>query len=144
MKKRYRNIAFLTELLINIFVFSISCAILVGLFGSAGIMARKTREKSFAGTETYALLEMVRAQGAEGLVGAEERGDGTFACYYDEKWGRTSAEGAAYEIEVAIAPVKTAGGTLSSVVAVCHTVGGEEIFRLETSVYHPEQGGGAA
>ncbi|MDL2254508.1 type II secretion system GspH family protein [Ruminococcaceae bacterium OttesenSCG-928-I18] len=143
MRNRYRNVAFLAELLINILVFSISCAILAGLFGQAGKLARETREKSFASQEIYSLFETLRARGPEGITQAQPDGQDGYALHYDEQWNPAGGENAAYIIHLYTTDNDTGAGVLREVTAHASNNQGEEICTLTTKTYHQGEGGGA-
>lgn len=141
MTNRYRNVAFLAELLVNILVFSISCAIMVGLFGQASKMARETREESFATQEIYALFETIRLRGPGAVEGAAPTAAGGLQCYYNEDWTRTDKENAAYTIELSLDEETAAAGLLLGVEARASDRNGQEICTLSTKTYHPDEGG---
>ncbi len=139
MKSKYRNVAFLVELLINVLVFSISCAILVALFGEASRIAQDTKRESFAGVEASALLEQVKAQGQEGILHGVVQADGSVLCAYDEDWMPIEgAEQAAYTIRLLITPEETGAGTLQNMSAIATDSAGEEIYSLQTANYIPK------
>ena len=143
MKKKYRNTAFLVELLINILVFSVSCAILVGLFGKAGEITRRNREKSFASNQVLSLVETVKALGPDGLAGAERVSDEELLCRFDADWQATGDAGAPYHVRLRIVPESRPGGVLRRVSVVAETADGREIYSLDTASYHPAQRGGS-
>ncbi|MGD9559164.1 MAG: hypothetical protein AB7V55_00975 [Oscillospiraceae bacterium] len=143
MRRRYRNVAFLAELLINILVFSVSCAVLVGLFGKAGQIAAGTREETFAGTEVQSLLETVKARGTEGLAHGVPQPDGSVLCFYDAEWNPTGQDDARYQVRLALQPEETAAGVLNHLSAVAQDAAGREICRVQTANYHPAGGDGA-
>ncbi len=152
MKKSYRNVAFLVELLVNIFVFSVACAILVGLFGKAGQLARGTRERDFATTEIYALFETAKAHGVQAATAAGDAQDDTRTLfYYDKNWKLTSAAGAAYIVEVTATPEggntlpgSAPAGELDRLTARASDAGGREICTMQTAVYQPAAGNAGA
>lgn len=138
MKNRYRNVAFLAELLINIFVFSISCAVLVGLFGQAGQISRQTKEEGFATQEIYALFDTVRARGPEGLVSAQGGENGSYILYYDKNWcPAADAQAAAYTVTLQMEDTGTAAGSLYQLDATATDAQGSEICQMTTKTYHP-------
>ncbi|NLW79615.1 MAG: type II secretion system protein [Ruminococcaceae bacterium] len=144
MKKRYRNTAFLVELLVNILVFSISCAILVGLFGKAGQIARDTHAENFAGAEAQSLIEIVKARGVQGLEDADAQPDGSLLFYYDEDWQPASGADAAYTIRLVVRDEATVAGVLSHLSAVAESRDGAEVFSIATASYQPASAGGDA
>lgn len=141
MKKSYRNMAFLTELLVNVLVFSISCAILAGLFVKASSIAKQTKEESFAGVEIYALFETMRAYDIDGLEHAEKQVDGSFLCGYDSEWRPTPTAVSAYIIRLDITTTKTDAGVLQNIEAKAQKANGNEICQFETAIYLPMEGG---
>ena len=142
MKTKYRNIAFLAELLINILVFSISCAILVGLFGRAALLARQTREENFASTQIYALFETMKARGPAALTTARQEGDGRYVCHYDSDWQLSVEHEPAYVITLDVFEQTSEAGELCRVQARATGADGEEIVAMETQTYRPAEGGG--
>lgn len=131
---RYRNIAFLAELLINILVFSISCAILAGLFGQAGRLSREMRSKSQASTEIYALFSALRASGPEALAPAVETENG-YVLYYDKSWNPTTAETAVFTLTLQLQEENTGAGVLRQVHATASSTNIPEICTLSTKTY---------
>lgn len=141
MRSKYRNIAFLAELLVNIFVFSISCAILAGLFGQAGMLATQTREEGFASTEMHALFEITKARGLEGLgAECEETSDG-FVCYYDRQWNAADPSAYEYTIQMDVQEEETGAGVLYRLNATASHSSGREICQMQTAVYSSDKGG---
>ncbi len=136
---RYRNVAFLAELLINILVFSISCAILAGIFGQAGRISRDTRSKSQATTEIYALFATLRAQGPAALTDAAQE-EGEYRLYYDKDWNRTAAATAVYTLRLTIREEPTGAGVLRRLEARATSGENPEICTLSTSVYQSGEG----
>ncbi len=137
MKTRYRNVAFLAELMINILVFSVSCAVLVGLFGQAARISRETREKTAASAQTLAVLETVKARGD--CEDGAWQADGSLLCRYTEDWLPAQSEAeAAYLIRLEVADSPGAAGTLREMEAVATGAeDGRELCRLETASYQP-------
>ena len=140
MRNRYRNVAFLAELLINILVFSISCAILAGLFGQAAKIARETREESFASMEIYSLFETVRASGVEALPQNALAEEEVYVLHYDKQWKPTDEPAAAYTIHLYTTDNSTGAGTLRELTALANNSEGEEICTLSTKTYHQGEG----
>lgn len=146
MNKKYRNTSFLVELLINVLVFSVSCAIIVGVFGKASEVTRNTREKSYATAEIYAVFEEFRGEGLSALDdGLEE--DGEVLYFYDGNWNLTEADDLAkYVVTLRVEPQREledgtgAVGELSRLIASAQESNGREICTLETSVYQAEKG----
>lgn len=143
MRKGYRNTSFLTELLINILVFSIACAALAGVFAQASLVARQTREENAAHSEVWAVLETGKVRGYEQLEGFEPQPDGRLVCGYDEEWTPTPPEGAAYTICLRITDEATGAGTLRHVDATAQTAEGRQLCHFTAASYLP-QGGAAA
>lgn len=141
MRTTYRNSAFFIEVLVCIVVFSLAGAILAGAFGKASTAVRQTREESLAGAEMYSLLETYRARGEEGLADGEELSGGGLAFAYGENWQRAQAGGGVYTVTLFIKPQQRAGGVFSQITAVATRRDGTEIYRLETAVYRPGEGG---
>ena len=144
MKKKYRNTAFLLELMINILVFSLSCAILVGLFGKAYQIANRTREAAFASTEVLRVVEVAKVRGAQGVAGATLQSDGSIALWYDKNWQPTNEERALYHIELRVDEQNTHAGILLQFDAVAKTSDGREVYSLQTASYQPSKEGSAA
>lgn len=140
MKKTYRNIAFLAELLINILVFSVSCAVLVGVFGKAGTVSRDTGEQSLASTEVNALIETVRLRGEAGLEGAVRQTDGSYVCNYDAAW-RPTTQTPVYVVTVQLTEEQRGAGTLVYITAQAESATGREICIYDTAHYIPAEGG---
>ncbi|MFV0412731.1 MAG: hypothetical protein ACK5L3_05595 [Oscillospiraceae bacterium] len=141
MKTTYRNTAFFVEVLVCIVVFSIAGAILAGAFGKASMAVRQTQEESLAGSEMYALVETYRARGQAGLAEGEALSGGGLAFAYAENWQQVQAGGGVYTVTLFIQPQQRAGGVLSQITAVATRSDGTEIYRLETAVYRPGEGG---
>lgn len=144
MKKSYRNVSFLAELLINILVFSISCAILAGLFGRASLIARQTREKNFASAEIYTLFETMKARGPAALTVAHEEEAGVYVCRYDKDWRPSVSGEGEYTIEMDVTETAAGTGVLVEVEARAKDKAGAEILTMETKSYHPGRGGSAS
>lgn len=135
MKKSFRNTSFLVELLINILVFSISCAILVGVFGKASQLARSTREENYASAEIHSMFELAKARGVE------QTGEQTF--FYDKSWNRLdSPDGAQYLVSLFVEEEPGGAGVLSRLHAVAQNSStGREICSLDTAIYFSGEGG---
>lgn len=144
MNTKYRNVAFLLELMINILVFSLSCAILVGLFGRAGSLSRRTREKSSASTELLSMVETIKARGTEGLELVEWTDDENLVRRYDEDWLPTAAQDAPYVLHMYVGRVQYESGELRRMEGAVETANGEELYRVNTAAYQPETEGGNA
>lgn len=144
MKTKYRNVAFLLELMINILVFSVSCAILVGLFGRAGNLSRRTREKTCASTELLSMVETIKAKGTDELVLVEWTDDENLVRRYDADWKPTSDPDAPYVLHMYVGRVQYESGELRRMQGSVETAGGEELFSVDTAAYQPEEGGAAA
>ncbi|MDL2324149.1 hypothetical protein LJC61_03225 [Ruminococcaceae bacterium OttesenSCG-928-A16] len=138
MKNKYSGLAFLAELLINVAVFSAACAILVGVFSDASLLAKKTTRESLAMAELYTLTEIIKAEGEDALPGAAVQADGSLLLTYTEDW-RQSSQPAAYTITLQLTPTAQKGGTLTDIVAVANTQTGEEICRLQTAHYRQNE-----
>ena len=134
MKTRYRNVAFLVELMINILVFSISCAVLVGLFGKAGQISSQTNEETAAGTEVQTLVETLKLRGPQALGGTAE-GD-TLTFHYDGDWNQTE-DGGDYTIVLTITDETTTAGTLQKIDARAWAGETRELYSLQTAHYTP-------
>ncbi len=143
MKKSYRNVSFLVELLINVMVFSISCAVLVGLFAKASEVARQTKEESFASVETYALFQTIKVYGLDGVEHGEKQADGSFVCGYDKNWNPADIKTAAYVITMKIEETSSEAGVLQTIYASAKNEKGNEIGTFETAVYTPQVNGEA-
>lgn len=146
MKTKYRNTAFLVEVVVNILVFSICCSILVSAFAQASLMVRQTKEESQAATEVYALLETVKVRGPEGLENAQEQPDGSLLLEYDKNWLPVQGGEGAFVVRMEIEEENTAGGVLCHINAWAHTSAGRELCHYVTAVYlqAPTEGGAAA
>lgn len=138
MKTQYRNVAFLVELLINILVFSVSCAVLVGLFGKAQEISHTTKQQTRAHTAVQTLLNTAKARGVEGIVCAED-GEDAWLCSYDENWNDTAAENAVYTIRLVLQQEETSAGVLRHYQAVAQQADGTELASMETAVYYPAE-----
>ncbi len=139
MKTRYRNVAFLVELIINILVFSISCAVLVGLLGKAGEIAGQTQQESFAANQVQVIIETAKAGGAENLPGAVPQQDGSFVCGYDSNWQPAEVNEAEYTVRLTVEQSVTDAGVLYTLVATAQTAeDGQEICRMQTATYTPQ------
>ncbi len=139
MSSRYRNVAFLAELLINILVFSISCAVLAGLFGQAGKLAGQTRSKSQATAEIYTLFETIRAEGAGALEEATLLENGSYALYYDKQWN-PAGQNAAFTIQLTVNQRPTGAGAIWEMEAFAYDGEAQEICRLATKAYYSGEG----
>ena len=140
MKTRYRNVAFLAELMINILVFSISCAVLVGLFGKAFQVSRQTARETKAASEVQWLMENLKAGGKDALEGAEWTDDDHAVLRYDEDWNRVESDAqAVYTIKLLVSTAVggTDYGALTSIQAVAADAGGIALCRMETASYIP-------
>lgn len=140
MKTRYRNVAFLMELMVNILVFSISCAVLVGLFGKAGQISKQTSAETGAKTRVQSLVEVLRAHGPEGLPAEGEAG--RYTVYYDGDWEPVPANdaGCRYLVRLTVQDEATAAGTLQKVQAGAFTREETPLYALETAHYTPSAG----
>ena len=139
--KKYRNVAFLAELLINILVFSISCAILAGLFGKASLLARQTKEETFASAKVYAIVETIKVRGIDGVDGGQEQPDGSLMYRYDEDWNIAQEKDTAFIILLTVEPEKTDVGFLHHIHASAKTNEGRELYNLETAEYRSGEEG---
>lgn len=137
MKTKYRNVAFLVELMINILVFSISCAVLVGLFGKAGQISRHSREEAFANTQAQTLLETAALRGAGAFAGAKWLDGESLNCYYNSNWQQTDDENAPYVITLSIRRREMAAGVLTQLQAQAHTSAGRLLCNIHTANYQP-------
>lgn len=147
MKVRYRNTAFLIELSINILVFSISCAILVSIFGKAWQLNRQTQNETAAATETLRLVEIIKLRGPAGVEDGSINtiGDGIeqILCYYSANWQALPSEtnDAQYNISATVSPQATPTGTLTKINIVAQTMQGEELYTIETASFAPQSTG---
>ncbi len=141
MKTQHRNMTFLIELLINVLVFSVSCAVLVGVFGKASGMARSTREKSSATSEIYSLFETVRAGGEATLADGTLLENGGIAYYYNDKWNPVQPDDADYTVVLTIEDSAKPAGTLRELHALATSAEGDEICELATHTYQPDEKG---
>lgn len=140
MKRSYRNVAFIVELIINVLVFSITCAILVSLFGKASQLARNTREESLATATIHSMFEQMCAQGTE-AVGDGFLKDGKLVYYYDKNWNHTETDNTA-QYTVSLTVLEGGSGTnsageLTALAAIAQDKDGREICTMETAVYQP-------
>lgn len=151
MKRRYRNVAFLMELLINILVFSVACAVLVGLFGKASQLSRQSKQQAAAASEVQNAVEVVKLRGIEGL-GAQAGATGA-SLFFDGSWQPTTdPEAATYEVLVKVEYSSTEAGTLVDIYAAAHpylmqagaSPLGQALYEMSTAVYQPVKGGAAA
>lgn len=140
MKKSYRNVSFLVELLVNVLVFSISCAVLVGLFAKASEVARQTKEESFASVEVYALFQTAKVYGLEGIDHAQQQEDGLYVCGYDKNWAPVALQEATYIITIQAEETKTSAGVLYNLTASALNGKGDEIGSFTTALYTPQEG----
>lgn len=143
MKTKYRNVAFLLELMVNILVFSISCAVLVGLFGKAGNLSRRSRERTCASTELLSIVEVVKARGTEGLSQVKWLDDENLIRFYDKDWKPTDDENAPFVLRLYVGRVQYEAGQLRRMEGMVENKKGEELFAIETASYQPENKGGA-
>lgn len=139
MRVRYKNTSFLAEVLVNIVVFSIACAILVGAFVQASIMVRQTREESLAANELYALTETLKLRGAESLEYTHLQEDGSLRIEYDENWMPMNEGQGTYYVRMEIVHQPRATGDMLYVSLWAYQQNGEEISRLDTIVYQPQK-----
>lgn len=141
VKKRYRNTAFLMELMINILVFSMSCAVLVGLFGKAGQISKRSEEKAHANNEVLAMIETIKARGAgtQELAYSEWENDTTLVRWYDAKWDPTAKAEAVYQVRLTMQTQPTRAGVLTHMQASAADLEGREICSVETTAYQPSQ-----
>lgn len=134
MKTRYRNVSFLVELIINILVFSISCALLVRLFAVAGETSRLAAEQSRASTELTGLVEGFKAHGQNDAF-AEPL---TF--FYDGAWNPTESQTpGGYTLELTVTDEGSPAGLLRRIEAAAYGAAAEPITQLSTAVYYPAE-----
>ena len=143
MKKRYRNVAFLVELLVDILVLSISYAVLVGLFGKAAELTKRTKEEGLAYAQVQVLVETAKVRGFEDWQGGGAQENGEAVYYYDARWEEASPEEALYTVQLQCTPEQKKGGVLNHVKAVAGAQDGRELCVIETAVYRPDTGGTA-
>lgn len=145
-RQRYRNTAFLMEVLVNILVFSISCSILVSAFVQAAHMVRQTRDEGLAASQIYALMETIKIRGTDGLEQGEEQDDGTFLFLYGNEWEPLpAADDATYAIVLEITEQPRATGDTLYITGVARWhVTGREITRISTIGYSPWKRGDVA
>lgn len=139
MKKSFRNTAFMVELLINILVFSISCAILVGVFGKASQLARDTREENYAAAEIHSMFEMAQAVGTAAVTAEGVQMGHEVHYYYDKNWYPTSLESAEYRVTLLLDEEDTGAGYLSTLAGIAEHRSGREICTMETVLYVPHE-----
>lgn len=142
--KKYRNMAFLLELMVNILVFSISCAVLVGLFGQAATLTQRSRRQAAAATELFSLVETIKARGPDALENVQWQDEENLLRYYDENWNATADENAPYRLEMRVGRVQFESGEMLQMEGRVLADTGEELYSLETASYHPVLEGGAA
>ncbi len=142
MGTKYRNAAFLLELMVNILVFSVSCAVLVGLFGQAGTLTRRSRLQAAAATELFSLTETIKARGPEAVENARWQDEESLLRYYDENWVPTTNENAPYRLEMHVGRVQFESGVMLQLKGRVLAPGGQELYRLETAGYRPAPEGG--
>lgn len=139
MKVRYRNTSFLAEVLINILVFSIACAVLASAYVQAFVIVRQTREESLAANELYALSETLKLRGEEGLTGGTQQPDNTLRFEYDENWMPVEEGAGAFYVLAEIVHQPRATGDMMYVSLWAHRATGEELATLSTIVYLPQK-----
>lgn len=137
MHKEYRNTAFLLELLINVLVFIIVCAVLLGVLADAKLITQQTNDQTRAGNELFAVLEMVRAGGMEALESNRSAAENEATLYYDAGWHVCGQEQAAYSLHLVLEQEPVEAGVLEHARAAAHTRAGEELLVMETSFYRP-------
>ncbi len=153
--KKYRSVSFLVELLINVLVFSICCAILVALFGRAWQVTTATRRAAAAEAEVSALIEIAKARGRDGLLqaGGHENGPEEVCFAYNDTWQPLAAEWTAamsvypipprawaregYAVNLCLLPQDSPAGTLYRVQATAINTEGEELYAVQTAFYVP-------
>lgn len=143
MKKTFRNTAFLVELLINVLVFSISCAILVGVFAKASTLARDTREENYAAAEIHSMFEIAKARGTGEVVAEGVTGSQAATYYYDRGWNLAEQDAAEYRITLQVEQEDTSSGQLNHILALAEHRSGRLICTLETALYEQMKGGAA-
>ena len=143
MNTKYRNVAFLLELMINILVFSVSCAVLVGLFGKAGNLSRRTRERSSACTELLSIVETIKARGTDNLELVEWTDEENLVRMYDKDWHPTTDANAPYVLHLYVGRVQYESGELRRMQGAVETAKGDELFSVDTAAYQPVNEGGA-
>lgn len=141
MNGKYRNTAFLVELLVNILVFSVSCAVLVGLFGRAGEIARQTKEEGHATNEINAIMQTFKSEGPEGLF-PDNPDEALMQFNYDDKWNPVE-EPMAYRVELTVVSEDHTGGVLYRLTGVATNAAGREIGRMQTACYIQSEGAAA-
>lgn len=137
-KVRYKNTPFLVEVVVNILVFSIACAILVSAFVQASLMVRHTQEESLAGSELYALTETMKVYGEAGLESAQPQPDGKLRLYYNQNWQPASTADA-YYVDIEVVKQPRATGNMYYLSLWAYRQNGEEITSLSTIVYIPQK-----
>lgn len=143
MRTKYRNVAFLLELMVNILVFSVSCAVLVGLFGRAGSLSRRSRERTCASTELLSIVEVIKARGTEGFTDVQWVDDENLIRLYDKDWNPTTDEAAPYILHLYVGRVQYESGELRRMEGRVETRSGEALFAIDTASYQPDNEGGA-
>lgn len=144
MKTRYRNTAFLVEVLVNILVFSLCCAVLVSAFVQASILVRQTKADNQATAEVYALLETVKLRGEEGLEHAQVGKDGILMLEYGGDWMPAQGRGVQYRVYMKLDGEVRQSGTLYRIEAWAQDENERQMCYFETAVYHPADMRGAA
>lgn len=134
------NRAFVIEALILLAFLAVSVAIVLQLFAGAGVMSREAHKLSVS--------EHLATNAAESFGANPRVSNGTL--YYDRDGNLVEGEsGAAFSVETAVTPQRTAAGTMYSaditVVNYETRVDGNVTYRLKTQRYLSAiEGGGAA
>lgn len=138
--KKYRSISFLVELLINVLVFSISCAILVALFSQAWQITAATREANAAEAEVNTLVEIAKVRGEDGLLqaGGAADGEGRVLFGYGEDWLPAAGGDSPYTVAVQLQPQQSGAGTLYQLTARALADDGKELYTVQTAFYVPD------
>ncbi len=153
--KKYRSVSFLVELLINVLVFSICCAILVALFGRAWQVTAVTRQAAAAEAEVNTLVEIAKVRGRGGLLqaGGHENGPEEVCFAYNGDWQPLAAEWTqalsvfpvpleawareGHAVALWLRPEATGAGTLYRLEASAVDDTGSEIYAVQTAFYVP-------
>lgn len=142
MKQRYRNLSFFAEVIVNIIVFSLSCAILASVFVKAASVNKNNREETQAVTQLYSLFQEVQANGTQSIAPARQTGADNWVIEYDKNWNAATGEDVVYTVEFSLSSDERAAGTLYTMQGVARRQKDGEVFcRLESSFYTPRQGG---
>ena len=149
---------FLFELIVVIFLFTISSAICISIFAKSYTFSNDSENLTISSLKAETVAEVFKDSDgkAEPIIKALESDEGThdivvtgsdqsdagqytLILYYDKEWNNTDEHNSAYEITVKVKDIKktTGGNLMEAQINVSHTKGNDKIFHMVAGKFVP-------